>query len=177
MKNLKKIIFLDRDGVVNVEKEYVHKIKDFSFIEGVFDALIYLKLLGYEFIIVSNQSGIGRGYFHLNDFNILNTWMISEFKKKNIEIIDVLICPHSPEDKCSCRKPQPGLFEEAIRKHKFIINNAWMVGDSERDITAANNAGITNTILVRSGHKIDEKNTNAKFIINSLKNINEVVKS
>jgi len=169
-----KVFFLDRDGVINQEVNYLFKIKDFIFISGVFKSLNYLSSLGFKFIIVSNQSGISRGFYSERDFVKLNKWMIAQFKKNNIEILDVFICPHSPEDNCSCRKPRIGLFEKALNKYSINISNSWMIGDSERDITAAMAAGITNTIMVRSGHKIDEKNTKAKYIINSINNINEI---
>jgi len=169
-----KVFFLDRDGVINQEVNYLFKIKDFTFISGVFKSLNYLSSLGFKFIIVSNQSGISRGFYSERDFLKLNKWMLAQFKKNNIDILDVFICPHSPEDNCSCRKPKIGLFEKAFNKYSINIPNSWMIGDSERDIISAMAAGIPNTILVRSGHKIDEKNTKAKYIINSIDNINDI---
>ena len=86
---MQKALFLDRDGVINVEKDYLYKIEDFEFIDGIFDALKYLQSLGYIFIVVTNQSGIGRGYYTQEDFNRLTTWMIKEFRKHNINIQSV----------------------------------------------------------------------------------------
>jgi len=163
-----KTIFLDRDGVINKEKGYLHKIKDFEFISGVFETCRYLQNLNYKIIIITNQSGISRGLYTENDYQIINNWMISEFKKNDIDILDVFHCPHSPESNCNCRKPKPGMLIKAKNKYKIDMQNSWMVGDKESDIIAANNSGITNTIIVRSGHPINEIDSNAKFIINSI---------
>ena len=171
-----KTIFLDRDGVINKEINYLNKISDFEFINGVFDTCIYFQKLGYEIIIVTNQSGIARGYFSENDFHVINNWMIDQFYKNNINILDVFYCPHSNESNCECRKPKPGMFLSAKNKHNINMKESWMIGDSERDITAAYLAGITNTIIVRSGHKIDEENSKAKFYIDSIKDISSLIK-
>ena len=172
-----KVIFLDRDGVINEETGYTHKIKDFRFIDGIFDSLNILKKLGYKFIIVSNQSGISREMYTLSEFNILNEWMLKMFSLNGINITDVFICPHGPDDNCECRKPKAGLFYMAFQKYDINLDSSWMVGDSERDIKAANTAGIIHTILVRSGHEINENTTKAKFIIDSVKNLNLVITS
>ena len=171
-----KILFLDRDGVINREINYLHKISDFEFIEGVFESLKYIQNLGYKLIIVSNQSGIGRGMYDLKDFETLNNWMLKEFEKYNIKILDVYICPHSPDENCSCRKPKDGLFRIAFSEYKVEKKSSWMIGDSERDIVAARKAGIENTILVRSGHKIEENRTAASYVIDSISSIRNVIK-
>ncbi len=171
-----KTIFLDRDGVINKEVNYLHKIEDFEFIDEVFETCFYLKNLGFEIIVVTNQSGISRGYYSENDFHVINNWMISQFNENNINILDVFFCPHSNESNCECRKPKPGMLINAKNKHNINMQESWMIGDSERDITAAYLAGITNTILVRSGHKINEKNSKAKFYLNSIKEIRNLVK-
>ena len=170
-----KTIFLDRDGVINKEVNYLHKIEDFKFIDGVFEACQYFKFLGYEIIIVTNQSGISRGYYSENDFNIITNWMITQFKRNEIKILDVFHCPHSPSSNCDCRKPKPGMFIEAKNKHNINMVKSWIIGDSERDIRAAILAGIQNTILVRSGHTINETNSNATFFLDSIKQINQII--
>ena len=163
-----KTIFLDRDGVINIEKNYLHKIDDFEFISGVFDACNYYENLGYSIIIVTNQSGISRGYYSVEDYEILTSWMIEQFKSRQIEILDTFHCPHSPNDKCKCRKPMPGMLLEAQKKYRIDMENSWLIGDKEEDIIAAHNSGIDNTIIVRSGHKIDELNSKAKYVLNSI---------
>lgn len=164
-----KTIFLDRDGVINKEKQYLYKIDDFQFIDGVFDACRHFISQGFQIIIITNQSGIARGLFKESDFESLNNWMIKEFKENKVKILDVFHCPHSVNENCGCRKPKAGMFFKANRIYKIDLNNSWMIGDKEEDIQAAINAGIKNTILVRSGHPIDEINTKALFIIDSIK--------
>ena len=171
-----KTIFLDRDGVINKETNYLHKIEDFEFINGVFDTCQYFKSLNYKIIITTNQSGISRGYFTELDFQKVTNWMLDQFNSNNIEILDVIHCPHQPNDFCDCRKPKPGMLLTAQTKHNIDMKKSWMIGDKENDIKAANNAGITNTILVKSGHEINELNSNSNFILNSIKDIHQAIK-
>ena len=172
-----KTIFLDRDGVINKEVEYLFRIADFKFNEGVFDACLYFQNLDYKIIIISNQSGISRGYYSENDYLKLTEWMLGQFNNNGIKILDSFYCPHSPKSHCECRKPKPGMFLEAKKKYNIDMKNSWMIGDSESDIKSANAAGIINTILVRSGHLIDESNSNSKFTIDSIKQSIEVIKT
>ena len=172
-----KTVFLDRDGVINKEVGYLHKIQDFEFIDGVFEACLYFKSLNYQIIVVTNQSGIGRGYYDEDDFHIINNWMLEQFKNKRIEILDVFFCPHDPESNCDCRKPKPGMLNQANEKHNIDMEKSWMIGDKEADVAAANSAGIKNTILVKSGHTIDEENSNARFILGSIDKAKEIIKS
>lgn len=163
-----KAIFLDRDGVINREIGYLNKIEDFEFIDGVFDACNYYQRIGYLIIVITNQSGISRGFYSENDFYHVTNWMLNQFHKKDITILDIFFCPHSPSANCGCRKPEPGMFFQARDKYDIDMTKSWMIGDRDRDIKAANRAGISNTILVRSGHQIDETNSNAKFIIDTI---------
>ena len=172
-----KTIFLDRDGVVNKEINYLYKIDDFEFIEGIFDACLYFQNLGYAIIIVTNQSGISRGYYNESDYKIITKWMLTQFRDKGIIILDTFHCPHGPKSTCECRKPKPGMFIEAKYKYNISMKDSWMIGDSESDIKAANAAGISNTLLVRSGHLINESNSNSKFTIDSIKQSKEVIKT
>ena len=172
----KKAIFLDRDGVINKDVDYLSKVEDFEFIKGIFEGCKYLQKLGYSLIIVTNQSGIARGYYSEYDFHVINDWMIDQFNNNNVNILDVFFCPHSNKSNCECRKPKPGMFIEAKNKYNINMGESWMIGDSERDILAASSAGIVNTILVRSGHKIDEENSEAKFYLDSIKHISNLIK-
>jgi len=171
-----KAIFLDRDGVINKEKNYLYKKEDFEFIDGVFDACRYFKKNNYQLIVVTNQSGIARGYYREEDFHRLTKWMLKQFKCQDIEILDVFFCPHGPESTCNCRKPKPGMLLRAKEKYKIDMKNSWMIGDKEADIGAANAAGIENTILVRTGHEIDEASSNAKFILKSMQDTIGIIK-
>lgn len=171
-----KVIFLDRDGVVNKEVGYLHKIADFEFIDGVFESCLYFQNRGYQIIIMTNQSGIGRGYYTVAEFEKLTQWMLSRFRAKGIDILDVYYCPHAPEDECSCRKPKPGMLLNAKQKHHIDMANSWIIGDKEADIQAANLANIKNTILVKSGHKINALNTKADFVLASVRQSIDLIK-
>ena len=174
---LDKAIFLDRDGVINKEVNYLHNIGSCEFIEGIFESCKYLLKLEYKIVIVTNQSGISRGYFTIKDYEKLTKWMLSQFKDQGISILDTFYCPHLPESNCECRKPKPGMFFSAKKKHSIDLRNSWMIGDKETDIGAASSAGIQNTILVRSGHKVEESSSKAKFIINSIDDIKDIITS
>jgi len=170
-----KTIFLDRDGVINQDTGYLHTIEECNFINGVFEACQYFDSLGYKIIIVTNQSGISRGYFSEIDFQIFTNWMINQFKSNNIKILDVYHCPHSNSANCYCRKPKPGMFISARDKYNIDMEESWMIGDSERDITAANLAGIKKTILVRGGHKANESKSNAMFFLDSIFQASQII--
>ena len=170
-----KTIFLDRDGVINKDINYLHKIDDFEFIDGIFDACLYFQSLGYKIIIITNQSGISRGYYSHSDYQKVTQWMLDQFKYKNINILDVFHCPHGPDSTCDCRKPKPGMFLKAKDKHNTDMEKSWMIGDKERDTIAANSAGIDNTILIRSSHRIDESNSNAKIILDSIQQAKQII--
>ena len=170
-----KTIFLDRDGVINKEKNYLYEIDEFEFINGIFDACNYFENLGYRIIIITNQSGISRGYYSLSDFQKVTKWMLGQFKEKNINILDIFHCPHAPDFNCDCRKPKPGMFLKAKDKHNIDMKKSWLIGDTEIDVIAANAAGIENTILVRTGHKIDESNSTAKFILDSIQQSKQII--
>ena len=148
MKN--KTIFLDRDGIINIDKSYLYKIEDFEFCDGVFKALKHLQALGYILIVVTNQSGIARGYYSEDDFLKLTSWMLKEFEKQGITISKVYHCPHKPEDNCTCRKPSTGMFKKADSDFGIDFKNSWMIGDKKSDIEAGQNAGIKNTIFINS---------------------------
>jgi D-glycero-D-manno-heptose 1,7-bisphosphate phosphatase len=137
---MKRAIFLDRDGTINIDKNYVYKISDFEFLPGVINSLKRLYDAGYLLIIITNQSGIGRGYYTEDDFHRLNSWMISELKKYGIVITQVYYCPHLPDapilkyrKKCNCRKPLLGMYEKAISDFNIQISNSYVIGDKFRD--------------------------------------------
>jgi D-glycero-D-manno-heptose 1,7-bisphosphate phosphatase len=170
-----KTIFLDRDGVINKEVNYLHKIDDFEFIDGIFDACLHFQSLSYKIIIITNQSGISRGYYSHSDYQKVTQWMLDQFRYKNINILDIFHCPHGPDSTCDCRKPKPGMFLKAKDKHNTDMEKSWMIGDKERDTIAANSAGIDNTILIRSSHRIDEPNSNAKIILDSIQQVKHII--
>ena len=170
-----KAIFLDRDGVINVEKNYLYKIDDFEFIDGVFESLQKMQKLGYKIFIITNQSGIARGYYTENDFHKLTSWMVNEFKKHNIIISDVQYCPHGPKDNCLCRKPKTAMIDNILKKYKIDLENSWLVGDKNSDIQCAKNANIKNKIQVKSGHNFDESASEADFVCETIKEITNII--
>ena len=170
-----KTIFLDRDGVINKEVNYLNKIDDFEFINGIFDACLYFTNLGYKIIIITNQSGISRGFYSESDYQKLTQWMLGQFENKNIDILDIFHCPHGPNSTCNCRKPMPGMFLSAKTKHNIDMKQSWMIGDKEVDVIAANASGISNTILVRSGHRIDESKSKANFFLDTIQQSKQII--
>ncbi|NIA11465.1 MAG: D-glycero-beta-D-manno-heptose 1,7-bisphosphate 7-phosphatase [Nitrospiraceae bacterium] len=134
---------------MNIDKNYVYKIEDFEFKEGIFELL---KLLQKKFVlfIVTNQSGIGRGYYSLDDFKKLTQYMLNEFKKRGIEIKEVAFCPHHPDEHCECRKPKPGMILNLAKKYNIDLQHSIMIGDKLSDINAGINAGIKKNYLVKN---------------------------
>lgn len=166
-----KALFLDRDGVVNVEKNYLYKIEDFELMEGILDVCRHYEAKGYLIIIVTNQSGISRGYYTQEDFNRLSEWMIEHFKSLGITISRIYHCPHheSIDGQCDCRKPEPGMFLEAQRDFDLDMASSVMIGDNERDIQAAIRAGVATNILLST----QESESAANQIVKSLKELLE----
>lgn len=145
----KKILFLDRDGVLNQDVSYLYKIEDFTWVPGAPEALADAVHRGYELIIVTNQSGIARGYYTVEDMNRLHAHMRSLLKKWGIEILDIFYCPHHKDGlvneyaiDCNCRKPKPGMLLEAMKKYEIDKQASFLVGDSPRDVEAAEAAGL-----------------------------------
>ena len=147
-----RALFLDRDGVINVDHHYVSRIADFEWMPHIFELLKTAARRGYKLIIVTNQSGIARGHYTKEDFLTLTKWMLNELKTRDIWVAGVYYCPHAPEENCECRKPKAGLFLQAITDHALQASQCVMVGDNTSDIEAANAAGITKTLLI-GGHK------------------------
>ena len=141
-----KAIFLDRDGVINNNSlaYYVFKTEDFVFNKGVFDCLKRFKQKGYSLIIITNQGGIAKKQYNHSDVENLNAHIQTVLQEKGIELADIFYCPHHSDiSKCLCRKPHSLLFEKAIAKYNIDTTASFMIGDSERDIVAAEKAGLT----------------------------------
>ena len=143
-----KALFLDRDGVINVDHGYVYQIENFEFTKGIFELLHLFIAKNYKLFIVTNQSGIGRGYYTEDDFSNLTKIMLNEFKKNKITIEDVQYCTHAPEDKCNCRKPATGMIDNIVSKYQIDLKNSWLIGDKQSDVDLAYNASIKNTIAI-----------------------------
>ena len=181
---MKKAIFLDRDGTINVEKDYIYKNEDLVFEEGTIEALKTFKNLEYILIVVSNQSGIARGYFTEEDLNIFNNNMNEILKKNGVEITEFYCCPHHPDGigeykkVCECRKPNNKMIEDAIKKYNIDRKKSYMVGDKISDIEAGFKSNLK-TVLVKTGYglkdmeKIDKNET---LICENLKDFSEILK-
>jgi len=159
MKN--KAVFLDRDGVINVEVSYLSNPDDFVFEEGSIEALKLLKQKGYLLIVITNQAAIARGYFNEVTLKTIHDKMENILKEENVKLDDIYYCPHHPEftGPCDCRKPNPGMLLKAKEKHDIDLGASFMVGDTMGDINAGKNAGVK-TVLVLTGYgKEEQKNT------------------
>ena len=174
---MEKYIFLDRDGTINVEKHYLHKIEDFEYENGVLKALEGLQKLGYKFIIVTNQAGIAKGYYTESDYLILEEFIENDLREKGIIIQKTYHCPHHPQGKipynvnCDCRKPKTGMFLEAIEEFDIDIENSYMVGDRFTDLKPADELGIY-PVLIKTGYGTDQLNS----LVESNENIEEKFK-
>ncbi|WP_170000728.1 HAD family hydrolase [Campylobacter sp. RM16189] len=138
----KKALFLDRDGVINEDFGYVYEVKNFIFKDEIFKAVKGFVDSGFIVIIVTNQSGIGRGYYTLEQFNELSEFMLGEFAKNGIEIAKICFCPHAPEEDCECRKPKPKMIIDAANEFKIDLAKSIMIGDKDSDIKAGESAGV-----------------------------------
>ncbi|WP_457627662.1 D-glycero-beta-D-manno-heptose 1,7-bisphosphate 7-phosphatase [Persephonella sp.] len=169
MKN--KAVFLDRDGVINEDYGYVHRIEDFHIYPEVFPALRMLQDAGYRLLIVTNQSGIAVGYYTEEDFKKVTGYMLEIFKKEGIYIDKVYYCPHHPEGiipeytmKCDCRKPASGMIRQGIKEFNIDPASSFLIGDKENDIRAAHKEGIK-AALVKTGQGMKYvDNTEADYI-------------
>ncbi|MCF7966199.1 MAG: D-glycero-beta-D-manno-heptose 1,7-bisphosphate 7-phosphatase [Methylobacter tundripaludum] len=148
-----KVVFLDRDGTLNVEKGYVHRIEDWEWIPGAIDAIVSLKKAGFLVIVITNQAGIARGYYTDTEVNLLHTKINEELKEHGVAIDGFYHCPHHPDfsEACECRKPMPGLINEASQDFDVDLGGSWLVGDKVSDIQAGLAAGVK-SILVLTGY-------------------------
>ncbi|MBU2639699.1 MAG: D-glycero-beta-D-manno-heptose 1,7-bisphosphate 7-phosphatase [Nanoarchaeota archaeon] len=154
---MNKAIFLDRDGIINVDTGYTHRIEDLEFEQGAIEGLKLLQSSGFKRIIVTGQSGIGRGYYSEEDYHIFMREMSTRLRMHRITIDGIYFCPHHPEKAigkykmdCNCRKPKIGMLEQAVTDHGIDLQQSWVVGDKTDDIEMGTRADCK-TILVRTG--------------------------
>ena len=147
---MNKAIFLDRDGIINIErKDYVKTVEEFVLIDGIFDAIKLIKDKGYLVIIITNQSAINRKIIDESDLQKIHDVLFKQAKKQNIKIDGIYFCPHIPDENCECRKPKPGMILKAAKEFQIDLKKSIMIGDSNTDIEAAKQAGC-NGILVKN---------------------------
>ncbi len=156
---MNKAFFLDRDGVVIREAEYLSSVKEVKIFNETFQALKLMKEAGYLIIVVSNQSGVARGYFEESTIPIIHKHINSELKKENIEVNAFYYCPHHDNGSiekysipCECRKPKSGMLDKAAKDFNIDLTKSFMIGDKTSDIKAGKNANVAKSILVKSGH-------------------------
>lgn len=169
------IVFLDRDGVINIDSsEYIKTESEFEFVPKSPEAIALLCKNGFHIIVITNQSLIGRKMATPKALDAIFKKMKDGVKKAGGEIKDIFFCPHTPEDNCSCRKPEPGLILDARKKYGIDLAQSCMVGDSTTDIECARNAGCAKSLLVKTGngstaqHRLVEKGITPDYIASDL---------
>jgi len=152
-----KAVFLDRDGVINVEKGYLHRIEDLEFLPGAPEAIRLLKEAGFLVIVVTNQSGVARGYYSMEAVTLLHRHMADALAARGASVDAWYVCPHHPEhgDECSCRKPLPGMIEQAAADFRIDPARSYMIGDKSSDVAAGLAAGCR-SLLVGTGYGAEQ---------------------
>ena len=157
-----RAVFLDRDGTINIEKGYLFRIEDFSFVPGAPQAIKLLKDAGFLVIVVTNQSGIARGYYSVRDVSLLHNYINAELARSGTTIDAFFICPHHPQgtveryaETCGCRKPLPGMLLTAAEEFSIDLGRSYIVGDKAADVAAGLQAGCR-SLLVRTGYGAEE---------------------
>lgn len=158
---MNKAIFLDRDGTIIKDTGYLSSPQDVEFIDYIDIALKKLLQFEFLFIIITNQSGIGRGYYTIKDMQKVNKHIKKELAHKNIPILDFYFCPHyigslleKYNIKCECRKPEPGLLKKAALDYNINLKQSYMIGDKKSDVLAGLNAGLKNSYLIDKKHDL-----------------------
>lgn len=178
---MNKAFFLDRDGTLNVDYNFVHKPEEWTWCDGALKALRWIKAQNYKIIVVTNQSGVARGRYTERDVQLLHNWVDAELQKKDLKIDEWYYAPHhpkhdpkqnfAPED----RKPGTGMFEKAAAKHDIDFQKSYMAGDKVTDLQPAVDLGVT-PFFIRSRHESDQdKDWLQKHNISAFNNISEVV--
>lgn len=160
---MKKAIFLDRDGTINVEKNYLYKIEEFEFLPGVIEGLRRFKEAGYLLVVLTNQSGIGRGYYTKEEYQCLEDWMLNQLRQAGAEIDGIYHCPHLPDAQvedyrkdCVCRKPKLGMFRKAILEHDILETESIAIGDKKRDLAICREKKVQGFLVYADSDYIEE---------------------
>ena len=169
-------LFLDRDGTINEEVLYLHKPEDFKILPGVLKGVKKFQNMGYRIIIITNQPGIGMGYFPETDFYAVNREMLRQFSKEGILVDKIYFCPHSKSQKCECRKPEQGLIKRAVKELNVDLSKSIIIGDKTSDTETGRRAGMT-TFIVNTGFKGEDGEYKVKpdFRVNSIEEAAEIV--
>lgn len=146
-----RYVLLDRDGTINVDTHYLSCPNSLALLPGVIIGLRQLQAMGFKLIVLTNQSGVARGYFDMNRVSAIHIRLATMLAAEGITLSRFYVCPHKPRDGCVCRKPRPGLVEQACSDYSFEPSKAYMIGDKASDIALGQTVGMK-TILVRTGH-------------------------
>jgi D-glycero-D-manno-heptose 1,7-bisphosphate phosphatase len=164
MTEQRKAAFIDRDGVINVERGFLHRVEEFAFLPGAVDALLRLQAAGYLLVVITNQSGIARGLYTVADYLRLTAHMQHLLRAAGVQLSAVEYCPHLadaqlPEFRldCDCRKPRPGMLQRAAAALDIDMARSILVGDRATDIQAGRSAGVAHCWLVRSGMPLTQQ--------------------
>jgi len=143
-------LFIDRDGTIikQIDGEYISSINQIELIETIFPAILMLQNEGYLIIMVTNQAGINKGILSKEQVDEINQHIIQSLKRQGIEVSAVYVCPHRTDEKCKCRKPEPGLLLKAAEEHNIDLGNSVIIGDSEKDTEAGLKAGLKKVIKI-----------------------------
>lgn len=170
---LDKVVFLDRDGTVIEEKDFIKSPEEIEFIPGSIEGIRTLRKLGYKIIVISNQSGIGRGILTENMVKEVNDSFIQQLRERGAPIVALYFCPHHPDDDCDCRKPNTGMIHRAVVEHKLDLEKAVIIGDKLSDIELGKRVGAK-SILVLTGYgrkereKLEDATVKPDFIADDL---------
>ena len=153
----RRALFLDRDGVINVDHGYVHRPEQTEWVPGIFDLGRRALGAGLELVVITNQAGIARGYYDEAQFHGYMDWVREKFREEGCPLLAVYFCPHHPKEgvgalrvDCDCRKPAPGMILSAARELDVDLSNSWLVGDKAGDVEAGLAAGIGHNCLLLS---------------------------
>lgn len=144
-------VFLDRDGTLLEDPGYLHRTEDYRLLPGVVEGLQALQAAGFGLAIVTNQSGIGRGYYTLDDFETLQAHLVDDLERQGVRIEASYFCPHRPDEGCACRKPATGLLERAERELGADLSRSWVIGDAASDVELARRAGCAAVLVSEAG--------------------------
>lgn len=144
-------VFLDRDGTLIEEREYAHRLEDYAPLPGAYEAVRALRAAGFAVVVVTNQAGIGRGYFGADDYERFRAHLEADFARRGAPLDATFHCPHAPAEGCACRKPEPGMLERARREHDLELGASFVVGDKAIDVEVAARVGAQG-VLVGTGY-------------------------
>lgn len=174
----RRFVLVDRDGTINVDKHYLSDPDGLELIPGAAEGLRKLSELGFGIAVVTNQSGIGRGYFGAQALDAIHDRLRAMLAAEGVTIDGIYICPHGPDEDCACRKPLPGMVEQAVAEHGFDPRQGFVIGDKRADVELGKAVGAT-AILVRTGKGAGEeargKAGAADYVVDDLRAAAELI--